>query len=64
LPEGMDFLVSLIERDGREAAAAIEAIGRIAPAAELRARIEQAVDQAGSPRLQHAFRQHLPATAE
>jgi len=64
LPAAIDFLVSLIERDGREAAAAIEAIGRIVPNAELRARILKAVDQAGSPRLHQAFRQHLPPTDE
>jgi HEAT repeat protein len=60
LPEAMDFLVALIARDAREASAAIEAIGRTAPNAELRARVEKAVEQAGSPRLQQAFRQHLP----
>ena len=64
LPEAMDFLVSLIERDGREAAAAIEAIGRIPPNAEIRARIQQAVELAGSPRLHQALRQHLPTDAE
>ena len=60
LPEAMDFLVALIARDAREAPAAIEAIGRTAPNAELRARVEKAVEQAGSPRLQQAFRQHFP----
>lgn len=51
LPEAFDFLVGLIAREGREAAAAIEAIGRIAPSVELRANVERAVEQAGSPRL-------------
>jgi len=60
LPEAIDFLVALIARDAREAPAAIEAIGRTAPNAELRARVEKAVEQAGSPRLQQAFRQHFP----
>jgi hypothetical protein len=60
LPEAIDFLVALIARDAREAPAAIEAIGRTAPNAELRARVEKAVKQAGSPRLQQAFRQHFP----
>jgi hypothetical protein len=60
LPEATDFLVALIAQDAREAPAAIEAIGRTAPNAELRARVEKAVEQAGSPRLQQAFRQHLP----
>jgi hypothetical protein len=60
LPEAVDFLVALIAQDAREAPAAIEAIDRTAPSAELRARVEKAVEQAGSPRLQQAFRQHLP----
>ncbi|MGA3082170.1 MAG: HEAT repeat domain-containing protein [Terracidiphilus sp.] len=60
LPEAIDFLLALIARDAREAPAAIEAIGRGAPTAELRARVERAVAQAASPRLLQAFRQHLP----
>jgi HEAT repeat protein len=63
LPEAMDFLIALIARDAREAPAAIEAIGRIAPNPELRARIAQAVEQTGSPRLEEALRQHFPPTA-
>jgi hypothetical protein len=61
LPEAMDFLIALIARDAHEAAVAIEAIGRIAPNAELRARVEQAVEQTGSQRLGQALRKHLPA---
>jgi HEAT repeat protein len=64
LPEAMDFLISLIERDTGESAGAIEAIGRTAPNVETRARVEQAVDQADSPRLRKAFREHLPAPSE
>jgi hypothetical protein len=64
LPEAMEFLLALIAQDAREAPQAIEAIGNIALNAELRARVEEAVDQAGSPRLQQAFRQHLPARKE
>ncbi len=64
LPEAMDFLVALIARDAREAPEAIEAVGRIAPNPELRARVERAVEQAGSPRLRQAFRQQLPAQRE
>jgi HEAT repeat protein len=60
LPEAMDFLLALIARDERDAPAAIEAIGRIAPSAELCARVENSVAQAASPRLQQALRQHLP----
>jgi HEAT repeat protein len=64
LPEAFDFLIALIARDAHEAAVAIEAIGRIAPSAELRARVEQAVEQTGSQRLGQAFRKHLPAVPE
>jgi HEAT repeat protein len=61
LPESLDFLLALIARDAREAPQAIEAIGRTAPNAELRARVQQVVEQTGSQRLGQAFRQHLPA---
>jgi hypothetical protein len=64
LPEAMDFLLALIAQETREATAALEAIGRIAPNAELRARVAQAVSQTGSPRLQQAFREHLPPLSE
>jgi len=64
LPEALDYLLAIIARDAREAPAAIEAIGRSAPNAELRARVEQAVEKADSPRLRQAFRQHLPAIPE
>jgi hypothetical protein len=64
LPEAIDFLLAMIARDTREAPDAIEAIGRTAPSAELRARVEQAVEQADSMRLRQAFRQHLPAIPE
>jgi HEAT repeat protein len=62
LPEAMDYLVAIIERDAREAPQAIEAIGRAAPSAELRARVQKAVGQTGSERLEQAFRQHLLAS--
>jgi hypothetical protein len=64
LPEALDALIAIIARDAREAPSAIEAIGRIAPSADLRARVGQAVEQAGSQRLDQAFRQHLPAPTE
>jgi hypothetical protein len=64
LPEAFDFLLAIIAREAREATTAIESIGRIAPSAELRARVEAAVAQTGSPRLQQAFRQHLPPRPE
>jgi len=61
LPEAMDFLLDLVARDAREAPTAIEAISRLAPNAELRARVEEAVAKTGSERLAQTLRQHLPA---
>jgi hypothetical protein len=61
LPKAIDFLLALIARDAREAPQAIEAIGRTAPNAELRARVQQAVERTGSQRLEQALRQYLPA---
>jgi HEAT repeat protein len=60
LPAAFDYLIAFIARDARQAPEAIEAIARIAPNAELRARLAQAIDRAGSPRLRQALRQHLP----
>jgi HEAT repeat protein len=60
LPEAIDFLLAQIVRDAREAPMAIEAIGRTAPNAELRARVQQAVEQTASQRLVQAFHQHIP----
>jgi hypothetical protein len=60
LPEALDFLIAAIERDDRQAAEAIQAISRIAPNAELRARVEQAVEQADSMRLRKALHEYLP----
>jgi hypothetical protein len=60
LPEAIDNLLAMIARDAREAPEVIEAIGRTAPSAELRSRVEQAVEKADSMRLRQAFRQHLP----
>lgn len=64
LPEALDFLIAIIASDEREAPAAIEAIARTAPNADLRARVEQAVEQADSMRLRQAFRQHCPPIPE
>lgn len=64
LPEALDSLIALIANDDRQAPAAIEAIGRIAPNSELRARVAEAVKQAANPRLDAALRQHLPPRPE
>jgi hypothetical protein len=63
-PEAMEFLLATIARDAREAPEAIEAIARIAPSAELRVRVEQAVEQADSLRLRKAFNQHFSEISE
>jgi HEAT repeat protein len=64
LPEAMDFLLAKIAGDNPDAADAIEAIARIAPNDELRARITEAVEQADSMRLRTALRKHLPAVPD
>jgi len=62
LPEGMDFLIALIEQDSDDGAVVIEALGRISPNAKLRARVKEAVDGTGNERLAAAFREHLSAS--
>ena len=62
LPEAVDFLIGMIEREEREAPAAIEALCRVAAGEELRTRLEKAVGGTGSPRLLKALREHLPRT--
>jgi hypothetical protein len=64
LPEAMDFLIAMMARAAREAPAAIDAVGRIAPNAEIVARIAQAVEDADSDRLRQAMRQHFAGFAE
>ncbi len=59
LPQGMDFLIGLIEKEAREAETAIESLGQITPAEELRMRIAKAVEDTGSPRLKKALDTHL-----
>ena len=59
LSEGIDFLIGLIEHETREAEAAIEALARLGPGEELRARIAKAVEDTGSPRLKKALEAHL-----
>lgn len=59
LPEAFDFLIREVERDSRHAQAALEALGRIAPSAEVRARIGKAVEGTGSERLRSTFQEHF-----
>ena len=64
LPEAIDYLIALIAQDAPQAPVAIEAIGRSSPNAELVARVELAVQQADSSRLEKAMRQHLAGFTE
>jgi hypothetical protein len=56
LPEAIDFLLGMIEREEREAPVAIEALSRVANGEELKARLERAVGATGSERLEKALR--------
>src|SRR6266567_9228218 len=51
LPQALNFLIGLIESENREAPAVIEALAKLSPGTELRARIEQAVEETARPRL-------------
>jgi HEAT repeat protein len=59
LPEAFDFLIGLVERESRYAAAALEALGRIGASPELRARVEKAVDATGNARFRDAFQEYF-----
>lgn len=61
LPEAADFLIAMIAGDRREAPMAIEALGNAAPSEELRVRVRQAVESAGSGELERAFQAHFPS---
>jgi hypothetical protein len=63
LLEAVDFLMAMIERDDREAPAAIEALARLVPNDQLILRIEQAVQGTDSFRLKKALREHLPTAS-
>jgi hypothetical protein len=65
LPEGMEFLLGVIENDPRQAASALEAISRAHPSPEARARVAASVQRLASERVLLAFRQLFPeATAK
>jgi hypothetical protein len=61
LPEAADFLIGLIEREEREAARAIEALSRASTSDELKARLEKAVEDTGSPKLLKTLREQASA---
>ena len=64
LPEAIDFLINLIEREEREAPRAIEALSRLATGDELRTRLIGAVESTGSPGLLKALHENLPPATE
>jgi hypothetical protein len=63
LPEGVDFLLGVIEQDVRHAGSALEAISRVHDSPEMRARVAASVARADSERVELAFRQFFPETA-
>ena len=63
LPQALSYLIGLIESEDRDAPLAIEAVAKGSPSAELRARLEQAVKETGSPRLKKFLQEHLPQSA-
>jgi hypothetical protein len=62
-PEGLDYLLSEVELDSRQAASALEAISRVYSSAEVRSRTALAVEKADSERVHMAFRQYFTTPA-
>jgi HEAT repeat protein len=60
LPQAIDYLICLIEREDREAHIAIESLAKLSSNPELTARLVKAVGDIGSPRLSKTLREHLP----
>jgi HEAT repeat protein len=63
LPEGMDFLLGVIEKDFRQAPSALEAISRVHSSADVRSKVANSVSRSKNERVQLAFRQYFPETA-
>lgn len=59
LPDGLEFLIGMIEEEDRMAELAIEALARISPGEELAERITAAVSATGSERLRNAWKEHF-----
>lgn len=60
LQPGMDFLLNLIEQDGRNPGSAMEAISRLQNSPKVRARVANAVTKSRNERVQLAFRKFFP----
>lgn len=63
LPEASAYLIRIVEAEEREAPDAIEAFAKAAPGERDREKLQQAVEQIGSPRLKKALQEHLPQGA-
>jgi hypothetical protein len=61
LPQAIDYLIALVEREDREAPMAIEALAKIASNPDLRERLTHTVEEIGSPRLTKVLHEHLAA---
>lgn len=59
LPQAIDHLVTVIERDERDAPLAIEALAKVATRLELRERLMRTVETIGSPRLSKVLLESL-----
>jgi HEAT repeat protein len=64
LPESVDYLLTVIEKDPRQAASALEAISRVYRAEDIRSRVKASVGRAGSERVRLAYMQFFPEPAE
>ena len=62
LPEGLDFLLGVIEGNLRHAISALEAISRVHNSPQMRARVEASVARVDDERVAAAFRQFFPET--
>ncbi|HEY2860368.1 MAG TPA: hypothetical protein VGJ21_18245, partial [Terracidiphilus sp.] len=59
IPQAIDYLIDLIEREEPHAVIAIEALAKVEPGPELRERLTRTVADVGSPRLTRALQEHL-----
>jgi hypothetical protein len=63
LPEGVDFLLALVEENPRQAASALEALSGIYRAPEMRVRVAASVVRSESDRAESAFQKFFPEPA-
>jgi len=59
LPQAINYLIGVIESEDREAPEVIEALLKSSPTDEVRARVEQAVEETGSARLRKVYYEGL-----